>query len=600
MKGPLLPDATVTDGAPPLNGATDADVETTPIRHTIVLGPISMPVSVRWLTAVILMATVAAALMLGALWSMLGSHAQFAAAPTFARRIATDTAFARGDRLAATQAQDDDGLMRARIEQLDDDQLGPKPFTHVIARLGQPPAPIAQVAAAPANATHEVAGAATKPALPHEIRFGNSHPAMPAHPAPPAHASAYAPADDTQPLAAPPVDAINVTVIEKAKAQALAQAQDMRHVIVARTGDTLQQILTALGTAGRDTEAIASLLAPRKWFGRDAFAGGETITVLQERRGQATGRLRKVSIAGADKPEVAAALSNNGRYVPVTASTAASTRAPQHHASDEAALRPTSGASLRESLDAMVRSSRIDRALVDELLRLCGHDVDLDAPASARDRAELLYSPNALGQPELAFAALMLDGKTHRYYRFTAPDDDSSDYYDADGHSVTTSLLRKPVDAGHLGDGFGWRVHPVLRDRRFHEGVDYAAPFGSPIAAAAAGVVEKIDRQSGYGEYIRIRHDYGYETTYAHISGVPRGLHVGERVRQGQTIAYVGSTGLSTGPHLYYEVRINGRNVDPLRVRLRAGRVLDGETLAAFHKTRERADTLLQARLGEH
>ncbi len=209
-----------------------------------------------------------------------------------------------------------------------------------------------------------------------------------------------------------------------------------------------------------------------------------------------------------------------------------------------------------------------------------------------RDR---LYSANALGQPELAFAALTLDGKVHRYYRFTAPDDDSSDYYDADGHSVTTTLLRKPVDAGHLGDGFGWRVHPVLRDRRFHEGVDYAAPFGSPIAAAAAGVIEKIDRQWGYGEYIRIRHDYGYETTYAHISSVPHGLHVGDRVRQGQTIAYIGSTGLSTGPHLYYEVRINGRNVDPLRVRLRAGRVLEGETLAAFDKARDRADELLQA-----
>lgn len=598
MKEPEQRKAPVTDGAPPLNGATDADVESTPTRHIVVLGPISMPTSVRWLTAVVLMATVAAALMLGALWSMLGSHAQFAAAPAFARRIATDAAFARSDRLTAIQAYDD-GLMRARIEQLDDDQLGPKPFTHVIARLGQPPAPIAPAAAAPANVAHDMAGAGAKPELPHEIRFGNSHPAAPAHPVPPARASAYAPADDTQPLAAPPADAINVTVIEKAKAQTLAQVQDLRHVIVARAGDTLQQILTAVGTAGRDTEAIASLLTPRKWFGRDAFAGGETITVLQERQGQAAGRLRKVSIARADKPDVAAALSDSGRYVPVTASASAPARVSQHHTGDEATLRPTSGASLRESLDAMVQSSRIDRALVDELLRLCGHDVDLDAPASARDRAELLYSPNALGQPELAFAALTLDGKTHRYYRFTAPDDDSSDYYDADGHSVTTSLLRKPVDAGHLGDGFGWRVHPVLRDRRFHEGVDYAAPFGSPIAAAAAGVVEKIDRQWGYGEYIRIRHDYGYETTYAHIASVPHGLRVGDRVRQGQTIAYVGSTGLSTGPHLYYEVRINGRNVDPLRVRLRAGRVLDGETLAAFHRTRDRADTLLQARSGE-
>jgi murein DD-endopeptidase MepM/ murein hydrolase activator NlpD len=188
-----------------------------------------------------------------------------------------------------------------------------------------------------------------------------------------------------------------------------------------------------------------------------------------------------------------------------------------------------------------------------------------------------------------------LNGRTHRYYRFTAADDDSSDYYDADGHSVTKSLLRNPVSSGRLGDGFGWRTHPILRDRRFHQGVDYAAPFGSPIVAAAAGVVEKIDRQWGYGEYIRIRHDFGYETTYAHISNVPHGLRVGDRIRQGQTIAYVGSSGLSTGPHLYYEVRVNGRNVDPLRVRLRAERTLEGETLAAFQQARERTDLLLAA-----
>lgn len=156
-------------------------------------------------------------------------------------------------------------------------------------------------------------------------------------------------------------------------------------------------------------------------------------------------------------------------------------------------------------------------------------------------------------------------------------------------------LLRKPVAAGRLGDGFGWRIHPILLDRRFHRGVDYAAPFGSPIVAAGAGVVEKIDQEWGYGKYVRVLHDFGYETTYAHISSVPRGLHVGARVHQGQTIAYVGSTGLSTGPHLYYEVRINGRDVDPLRIRLRAGRILDGKMLEAFNEARFHTDILLQA-----
>jgi murein DD-endopeptidase MepM/ murein hydrolase activator NlpD len=125
--------------------------------------------------------------------------------------------------------------------------------------------------------------------------------------------------------------------------------------------------------------------------------------------------------------------------------------------------------------------------------------------------------------------------------------------------------------------------------------VDYAAPFGSPIVAAGAGVVEKIDQQPGYGKYVRIRHDFGYETTYAHVSGFPRSLKIGDRVHQGQTIAYVGSTGLSTGPHLYYELRINGHNVDPLRARIGAGRILSEAALETFRRMRERTDQLLDA-----
>ena len=212
---------------------------------------------------------------------------------------------------------------------------------------------------------------------------------------------------------------------------------------------------------------------------------------------------------------------------------------------------------------------------------------------SARDRAEMVIDEEG-ERPRLASLKLEIGGRAFRYYRYDAPDDDSSDYYDPQGRSVTSFLLRKPVAAGRLGDGFGWRIHPVLGDRRFHQGVDYAAPFGSPIVAAGAGTVEKIDQEWGYGKYVRIRHDLGYETTYAHIAAVPRGLAVGQRVHQGQKIAFVGSTGISTGPHLYYEVRINGRNVDPLTVRLLGGRVLTGPALLAFATTRDQIDGLMR------
>ena len=129
--------------------------------------------------------------------------------------------------------------------------------------------------------------------------------------------------------------------------------------------------------------------------------------------------------------------------------------------------------------------------------------------------------------------------------------------------------------------------------RRMHTGVDYAAPRGTPIFAAGNGVVEKAGRSSGYGNFIIIQHTNGYETAYGHQSSFAKGIAPGVRVRQGQIIGYVGSTGLSTGPHLHFEIRVNGKPVDPLRIRLPRGRVLEADCYASFEHERERIDTLL-------
>jgi murein DD-endopeptidase MepM/ murein hydrolase activator NlpD len=126
-----------------------------------------------------------------------------------------------------------------------------------------------------------------------------------------------------------------------------------------------------------------------------------------------------------------------------------------------------------------------------------------------------------------------------------------------------------------------------------HTGVDWAAPLGTPVYASGNGVVEKVGWESGYGKYVRIRHANGYETAYGHMTAFARSAQPGTRVRQGQVIGYVGSTGLSTGPHLHYEILVNGRFVDPLRVKLPRGRVLDGAMLASFDKERDRVDAIL-------
>jgi murein DD-endopeptidase MepM/ murein hydrolase activator NlpD len=549
----------------------------------------------KWLAALLLMAT-AAIVLLGAVWTSLGSGLSGAMAPVLFRRSAEGSDSPRADRLALPARPREPGMIRSDIEQLADDVQGTKAFTYVrvlladaaghgaplVAESERPPS----VAAAPSPQHANVAGAiAADASLPPEIRFGASRPALPAH------ATAYADDDASQVTTMPGVP-INLSVVAKSASVAASE----RHVIVARAGDTLESILTAFGLTAQDAGAIAALLTPHSWFGRNTFTGGEIVTVL-ENPAKGSTRPFEISLVGDGKSERIAALADNGAYV---------TAAPRSHkvaapdaTRDDMALRPSldtsePGMKLDESLNRLAQANRIPPLLIGKIKRVCAQDIDLGSAISAEDTVELLYSYNPEGKPELDFVAFTLDGQTHRYYRFTAPDDGSTDYYDSEGYSVTASLMKRPVADGRLGDGFGWRIHPILHDRRFHEGVDYAAPFGSPIEAAGAGVVEKIDQEWGYGKFVRIRHDFGYETTYAHLSGVPRGLKVGERIRPGQTIGFIGSTGLSTGPHLYYELRVNGRYADPLRAHLRAGRVLDGDVLAAFKQARAGTD-LLQA-----
>ena len=140
---------------------------------------------------------------------------------------------------------------------------------------------------------------------------------------------------------------------------------------------------------------------------------------------------------------------------------------------------------------------------------------------------------------------------------------------------------------------FGDRNHPLLHSRAIHTGVDWGAPTGTPIFASGNGEIETIGLEGGYGKYIRIRHANGYETAYGHMSAFARNMEEGSHVRQGQVIGYVGSTGLSTGSHLHYEILINGRFVDPMKVKLPRGRVLEGPLLASFEEEREQLDQVL-------
>ncbi|MDN3720905.1 M23 family metallopeptidase [Roseibium salinum] len=168
-----------------------------------------------------------------------------------------------------------------------------------------------------------------------------------------------------------------------------------------------------------------------------------------------------------------------------------------------------------------------------------------------------------------------------------------TDFYDESGQSAKKFLIRKPLNGGKFRSGFGMRRHPIHGYTKMHRGVDWAAPRGTPIMAAGSATVEKAGWSSGYGRRVELRHTNGYTTTYNHMTGFANGIHEGARVSQGQVIGYVGSTGLSTGPHLHYEVLVNGRYMDPMRIKLPKGRTLDGEMRATFEAERYRIDTLL-------
>jgi murein DD-endopeptidase MepM/ murein hydrolase activator NlpD len=166
-----------------------------------------------------------------------------------------------------------------------------------------------------------------------------------------------------------------------------------------------------------------------------------------------------------------------------------------------------------------------------------------------------------------------------RFFRFEGRDGDV-DYYDPRGRGVRKALLRTPIDGARLSSGFGLRRHPVLGFSRMHKGVDFAAPSGTPIQAAGDGVVEVAGWQGSYGNYVRIRHAANYSTAYGHMSRI--GVKAGQRVKQGQVVGSVGSTGVSTGPHLHYETLREGQHINPLSIKLPAGRQLEGRELAQF------------------
>jgi murein DD-endopeptidase MepM/ murein hydrolase activator NlpD len=264
---------------------------------------------------------------------------------------------------------------------------------------------------------------------------------------------------------------------------------------------------------------------------------------------------------------------------------------------------------LRGELDTeSFYSSAVAAGLIDtlipEFINAFGYDFNLAAEILPGDTFEVAYeqavneSGEPFGQPQLLFAQLTTRTKSLALYRFRDAEG-AVGWYDGNGASTRRGLMRTPVDGARISSKFGMRFHPVLHYNRLHGGTDFAAPTGTPIYAAADGAVEFAAMKGANGNLTVIRHDNGWRTLYLHQNRFMPGIAPGVRVIQGQHIGDVGTTGRSTGPHLHYEVHIDGQRVDPLSIRTDDARRkrMEGTLLAAFMRERDRVD-VARARQG--
>jgi murein DD-endopeptidase MepM/ murein hydrolase activator NlpD len=256
---------------------------------------------------------------------------------------------------------------------------------------------------------------------------------------------------------------------------------------------------------------------------------------------------------------------------------------------------------IKGSLYQAAMNAGVPEGAIQELMRIYAYDVDFQRDIQAGDKFDVLFTryyddqgvPVKLGT--VLHATLTLQGERKPLYRFTGPDGQTADYYSAEGGNGKRMLMKTPIDGARLASGFGMRRHPILGYNKLHKGTDFAAPTGTPIMASGNGVVEVAGVAGGYGNYIRIRHNDTYKTAYAHMVRFARGMKAGAKVRQGQIIGYVGTTGRSTGPHLHYEVLANNKQVDSQSVKLPTGTLLTGKDLAAFKAEKARLDELMKA-----
>ena len=249
-----------------------------------------------------------------------------------------------------------------------------------------------------------------------------------------------------------------------------------------------------------------------------------------------------------------------------------------------------------QSLYKAATDQRIPVNTIVEFARIYGFQVDFQRDIRKQDKFQIMYEiflnekKEIVETGEILFANLKLSGQDNSLYYFD--NQGSEGHYDKNGKSVKKALMKTPINGARLSSPFGMRKHPIDGYNKMHRGTDFAAPMGTPIMASGDGVVKKAGWCGGGGNCVKIKHNSTYQTVYAHMSKFARGIKSGVRVKQGQTIGYVGSTGKSTGPHLHYEVIVNGKKVNSQKLKLPSGKILKGDERKLFETKKIKLDVL--------
>lgn len=402
------------------------------------------------------------------------------------------------------------------------------------------------------------------------------------------------------------VSSANVTQVERSRGRsALAAAEqaaggpgdEALHVV--RRGETLAGLLIANGATLAESRAILDAVG-RRFRAADLREGHRLRIATVPGEGPSPRRvIARLSIATDRQVLATAVLTDLGQYAAIDLSDQAEEAAGAAEEEEEEVETVGATPSLYISLYETALRNGLPRQLIDELVRLYSYDVDFQRRVRPGDSFEVFYAAeeDAGTTPtlnDILFASLTVGGEIRRYFRFRTEDDGIVDFFDERGRSARKFLVRTPINGAQFRSGFGMRRHPLLGYWRMHTGVDWSGPIGTPIVAAGNGTVIKAEWVSGYGRRVEVQHANGYVTTYSHLSAFGRNIQRGSRVAQGQVIAYLGNSGLSSGPHLHYEVLVNGSFVDPMRIRVPRERNLEGRMLADFERERERIEQMMR------